>query len=135
MKEMLYEVRCLKSNEDMILALAGQFMQLSHESEKFRFMRQLLKLSSMCEDHIFSNINSKDFFMVYDDSRQTLITLFFFCLFLFVFVLFCFVLFFFCSSKLKFSSLYHRCHNRSYKRQSERLIWQGTGCLGYAQCH
>ena len=30
MKEMLYEVRCLKSNEDMILALAGQFKQLSH---------------------------------------------------------------------------------------------------------
>ena len=29
MKEMLYEVRCLKSNEDMILALAGQFKQLS----------------------------------------------------------------------------------------------------------
>ena len=25
MKEMLYEVQCLKSNEDMILALAGQF--------------------------------------------------------------------------------------------------------------
>ena len=25
MKDMLYEVRCLKSNEDMILALAGQF--------------------------------------------------------------------------------------------------------------
>ena len=25
MKEMLYEVRCLKSNEEMILALAGQF--------------------------------------------------------------------------------------------------------------
>ena len=36
MKEMLYEVRCLKSNEDMILALAGQFKQLSHEPEKFR---------------------------------------------------------------------------------------------------
>ena len=36
MKEMLYEVRCLKSNEDMILALAGQFKQLSHEHEKFR---------------------------------------------------------------------------------------------------
>ena len=34
MKEMLYAVRCLKSNEDMILALAGFF----------RFMRQLLKL-------------------------------------------------------------------------------------------
>ena len=31
MKDMLYEVRCLKSNEDMILALAGQFKQLSHE--------------------------------------------------------------------------------------------------------
>ena len=28
MKEMLYEVRCLKSNEDMILALAEQFKQL-----------------------------------------------------------------------------------------------------------
>ena len=27
MKEMVYEVRCLKSNEDMILALAGQFKQ------------------------------------------------------------------------------------------------------------
>ena len=26
MKEMLYEVRYLKSNEDMILALAGQFL-------------------------------------------------------------------------------------------------------------
>ena len=25
MKDVLYEVRCLKSNEDMILALAGQF--------------------------------------------------------------------------------------------------------------
>ena len=36
MKEMLYEVRCLRSNEDMILALAGQFKQLSHEPEKFR---------------------------------------------------------------------------------------------------
>ena len=33
MKEMLYE--------DMILELAGQFKQLSHEPEKFfRFMRQ-----------------------------------------------------------------------------------------------
>ena len=36
MKEMLYEVRCLNSNEDMILALAGQFKQLSYEPEKFR---------------------------------------------------------------------------------------------------
>ena len=58
MKDVLYEVRCLKSNEDMILALTGQFKQLSHEPEKFSgdstgFMRQLLKLSSKCEDHIF----------------------------------------------------------------------------------
>ena len=36
MKEVLYGVRCLKSTEDMILALAGQFKQLSHEPEKFR---------------------------------------------------------------------------------------------------
>ena len=35
MKEVLYEVRCLKSTEDMILALAGQFKQLSHEPETF----------------------------------------------------------------------------------------------------
>ena len=35
-ERMLYAVRCLKSNEDMILALAGQFRQLSHEPEKFR---------------------------------------------------------------------------------------------------
>ena len=34
MKDVLYEVRCLKSNEDMILALTGQFKQLSHEPEK-----------------------------------------------------------------------------------------------------
>ena len=34
MKEMLYEVRYLKSSEDMILALTGQFKQLSHEPEK-----------------------------------------------------------------------------------------------------
>ena len=36
MKEMLHEVRYLKSSEDMILALTGQFKQLSHEPEKFR---------------------------------------------------------------------------------------------------
>ena len=36
MKEMLY-TKCgvLKSNKDMILALSGQFKQLSHEPEKF----------------------------------------------------------------------------------------------------
>ena len=38
MKGMLYEVRCLKSNEDTILAVAGQFKQLSHEPEKFRWL-------------------------------------------------------------------------------------------------
>ena len=37
MKEMLYEVWCLKSNEDMILALAVQFKKLSHEPEKSGF--------------------------------------------------------------------------------------------------
>ena len=36
MKEMLHEVRYLKSSGDMILALTGQFKQLSHEPEKFR---------------------------------------------------------------------------------------------------
>ena len=36
MKVMLYEVLCMKSNEGMILALAGQFKQLSCEPEKFR---------------------------------------------------------------------------------------------------
>ena len=35
-KDVLYEVRCLKSNENIILALTGQFKQLSHEPEKFR---------------------------------------------------------------------------------------------------
>ena len=30
MKEVLYEVRCLKSTEDMILALAGQFKRGSY---------------------------------------------------------------------------------------------------------
>ena len=40
MKEVLYEVRCLKSNEDMILALAGQFKQLSHEKVKPDFVFQ-----------------------------------------------------------------------------------------------
>ena len=31
MKEVLYEVRCLKSNEDMILALAGQLRKTKLE--------------------------------------------------------------------------------------------------------
>ena len=67
MKEMLYEVRCFKSNEDMILALAGQFKQLSHEPEKFgsnpvespeffRFMRQLLKINCPASVRIISSL-------------------------------------------------------------------------------
>ena len=36
LKEVLYEVQCLKSTEDMILTLAGQFKELSHEPEKLR---------------------------------------------------------------------------------------------------
>ena len=40
MKRMLYKGRCLKSNEDMILALAGQFKQLFHEPEKFWVTQQ-----------------------------------------------------------------------------------------------
>ena len=39
MKDVLYEVRYLKSREDMIFALTGQFKQLSHEPEKFRFIQ------------------------------------------------------------------------------------------------
>ena len=44
MKEMLYAVRCLKSNEDMILAIAGQFKQLSHEPEKYIYCYILSRL-------------------------------------------------------------------------------------------
>ena len=50
MKEVLYEVRCLKSNEEMILALTSSPVE---SPEFFRFTRQLLKLSSKCEDHFF----------------------------------------------------------------------------------
>ena len=45
MKEVLYEVRCLKSTEDISNPVESP--------EFFRFMRQLLKLSSKCENHIF----------------------------------------------------------------------------------
>ena len=48
LKEVLYEVRCLKSNEDMIMG-----SNPVESPEFFRFMRQSLKLSSKCEDHIF----------------------------------------------------------------------------------
>ena len=36
LKECYMQCGVLKSNEDMILALVGQFKQLSHEPEKFR---------------------------------------------------------------------------------------------------
>ena len=42
MKEMLYEVRCLKSNEE--------------SPEFFGFMRQLLKLSSKCKDDMIYDL-------------------------------------------------------------------------------
>ena len=49
MKEMLY-MKCgvLKSNEDMILALAGQFKQLSHEPEKFRWLNGI-RTHDLCD--------------------------------------------------------------------------------------
>jgi len=57
MKDMLYEARCPKSNEDTIsnTALLEPMMGSNpvESPEFFRFMRQLLKLSSKCEDHIF----------------------------------------------------------------------------------
>ena len=47
-ERMLYAVRCLKSNEDIILALAGQSEVMGsnpvESPEFFRFMRQLLRL-------------------------------------------------------------------------------------------
>ena len=45
MKEMSHEVRYLKSSEDMILALTGQFKQLSHEPEKLN----KLTCSQLCD--------------------------------------------------------------------------------------
>ena len=46
MKEVLYEVRCLKSTEDMILALAGQLKQLS-VLLPFKFMLPLNLFESL----------------------------------------------------------------------------------------
>jgi len=54
MKEVLYEVRCLKSNEEHCTGIAEVMgSNLVESPEFFRFTRQLLKLSSKCEDHIF----------------------------------------------------------------------------------
>ena len=47
LEEMLCAVRCFKSNEDMILALAGQFKELSHEPEKYR------EIMPICWNHAF----------------------------------------------------------------------------------
>ena len=46
MKEMLYAVRCLKSNEDMILALAGQFNQRKPEGQTNEFKESRVPLKS-----------------------------------------------------------------------------------------
>ena len=48
LKEVLYEVRCLKSNKDMILALAGQFKQLSYEPEKVRWLNGI-RTHDLCD--------------------------------------------------------------------------------------
>ena len=68
--EVLYEVQCLKSNEDMILALAGQFKQLSHDitfmgkhepnkltcSQLCDFVAQLVRaLNRHCRGHGFES--------------------------------------------------------------------------------
>ena len=58
-ERMLYAVRCLKSNEDMILALAGQFKQLSHEPEKFLLW--------------VKNYNSKKHVKIYSTSHLNLL--------------------------------------------------------------
>ena len=67
MKEMLYEVRCLKSNEDMIIALAGQFKQLlSHEPSlqilfdiTFNTKLPILKLKTLERKLFCQQINQK----------------------------------------------------------------------------
>ena len=59
MKELLYEVRCLKSNEDMILALAGQFV--------CDFVDQLVRASTGIAEVMGSNpVESPEFFQVHE---------------------------------------------------------------------
>ena len=58
-KKVLYEVRCLKSTEDMILALAGQFKQLSLEPEKFRWLNGI-RTHDLCDAGAASNQLSYD---------------------------------------------------------------------------
>ena len=59
MKEMLYAVRCLKSNEDMILALAGQFKQLSHELGKFNIGKDLMVINFFIDEISLLYMKSK----------------------------------------------------------------------------
>ena len=57
MKEMLYAVRCLKSNEDMILALAGQFlsnclMNLKNSGDSTGFEPMTSAMPVQCSDQL-----------------------------------------------------------------------------------
>ena len=61
MKEVLYEVRCLKSNEDMILALAGQFWNFSGSRDNClncpasaRIISSFDMLLCKCEEEIYA---------------------------------------------------------------------------------
>ena len=46
--EQLYDGLFKLSSEDMILALAGQFMQLAHEPEKFRWLNGI-RTHDLCD--------------------------------------------------------------------------------------
>ena len=56
MKEMLYEVRCLKSKEDMILALAGQFkqclMNLKNSGDSTGFEPMISAMPVQCSNQL-----------------------------------------------------------------------------------
>ena len=51
MKEMLYAVRCLKSSEDMILTLAGQFKQFISFIKQCMVFFLKLKLNYLSKMH------------------------------------------------------------------------------------
>ena len=57
MKEMLYAVRCLKSSEDMILALAGQFISnclinLKNSGDSTGFEPMTSAMPVQCSDQL-----------------------------------------------------------------------------------
>ena len=56
MKEVLYEVRCLKSTEDMILALAGQFnnclMNLKNSGDSTGFEPMTSAMPVQCSNQL-----------------------------------------------------------------------------------